>query len=85
MTPRTERDRAEIIPFITPGRQPLPRLYYRPDEIAEVTGLSRSKVYQAIYAGELPCFQRDKCRLVAVDDLHAWIRGEQPTAGEQAG
>ncbi len=52
-----------------------PRLYYRPSDIVRLTGISRTKIFRAIYTGELKAFQRDRCWLVPVDELKRWIEG----------
>lgn len=50
------------------------RLYLRPREIAQVTGLSESEVYKSIYGGRLRAMKyRGRRWLVTRADMEAWI------------
>lgn len=50
------------------------RMFLRPREVAEITGLSESEVYKSIYAGDLPARKyRSRAWLIARTDLDAWI------------
>lgn len=82
MTTAEHTSPADFVQWVKPGRQPLPRLYYRPIEIAAITGLGKSKVYDAIASGELRSYQVDKARLVSIDDIRRWIEGD-PEDGEE--
>lgn len=73
----------DVIQWVKPPRPELPRLYYRPMEIAAVTGLSKSKVYEALASGRLRSFLVDGSRLIAIDDVHAWIQGDSLESEEQ--
>jgi excisionase family DNA binding protein len=50
-----------------------PKLALRPAEAAEALGLSRAELYRHIQSGELVSFKVGKARLIAVDDLRAFI------------
>ena len=53
------------------------RLYLRPREIAQVTGLSESEVYKSIYCGRLRAMKyRGRRWLVTRADMDLWIAGE---------
>lgn len=50
------------------------RLYLRPREIAQVTGLSESEIYKSIYSGRLRAMKyRGRRWLVTRVDMEAWI------------
>lgn len=50
------------------------RLYLRPREIAQVTGLSESEIYKSIYCGRLRAMKyRGRRWLVTRADMEAWI------------
>jgi excisionase family DNA binding protein len=49
------------------------RLAYRMHEAAEVLGISRSKVYEMAYRGELPTIMIGAARRVPRRALEAWI------------
>lgn len=44
-------------------------------EVAEITGLSRSSVYLAIQAGELPGKKRGRRTLILAGDLEMFLAG----------
>ena len=46
---------------------------FRPAECADAIGVSRSKVYELIAAGEIPSVKVGGCVRVPVDALRAWI------------
>ena len=50
-----------------------PRLLYKIVEAAQVTGYSRSFIYQAINKGELRVIRKGKTVRVGADDLTNWI------------
>jgi len=54
----------------------LARRYYRPREVAEVTGLAVSTVFEALYSTELEGYRLGRAWLVPVDAVDRWIRGE---------
>ena len=50
------------------------RMFLRPREVAEITGLSESEVYKSIYTGDLPARKyRSRVWLIDRSDLDAWI------------
>lgn len=53
----------------------LARRYYRPREVAQVTGISASAVFEALYSGELEGYRLGRAWLVPVDAVDRWIRG----------
>lgn len=58
----------------------LPRLTYRPSEVAAMLGVSRTLVYEWIDKGYLPAIVRDGTRLVPAADLDAWVAAETKPA-----
>jgi len=64
---------------------PLPRLSYTPDEAAETTGASRTRIFMAIRDEELTARKAGKCTLIETDELRRWLRslpakGREPDA-----
>ena len=55
-----------------------PRLLYKIVEAAQITGYSRSFIYQAINKGDLKVIRKGKTVRVGADELHEWIN-EQGT------
>ncbi len=53
------------------------RLYYRPSEIVQLTGLAKSTVFAALYSGELEGHRVGKAWLVSVTAVDRWIRGDK--------
>ncbi len=49
------------------------RLMLRPVEAADAIGVSRSKVYELIAAGQIPSVKLAGCVRVPVDALKHWI------------
>jgi excisionase family DNA binding protein len=49
------------------------RLLLRPAEAADAIGVSRSKTYELIAAGELPSVKVGGCVRVPLDALRQWI------------
>ena len=50
-----------------------PKFLFRIHEVCEVLGLSRSKVYQLISAGDLPVVRVGKSVRVTAEDLSLWV------------
>jgi excisionase family DNA binding protein len=50
------------------------RLLLRPREVAVVTGLSRSMVYELINRGQIPAIRVGKSLRVPMAELQEWIR-----------
>jgi excisionase family DNA binding protein len=59
------------------------KLVLRPAEVADVIGLSRSRVYQLIASGEIPSFCIGGMRRVAVEQLREWVAQKQREAQRQ--
>lgn len=51
----------------------LPRLLLRPGEAAEVLGIGRSRMYEIIAAGLIPCVRIGKTVRVPAEALRQWI------------
>jgi excisionase family DNA binding protein len=51
------------------------RMLLRAPEVAEVLGLSRSRVYELLSSGDLPVVRIGSCVRVPVDALRRWIDG----------
>ena len=51
----------------------LPPLLLRPQEAAEVLGISSRKLWSMTQSGEVPCIRLGRCVRYSVDDLHRWI------------
>jgi excisionase family DNA binding protein len=54
----------------------LKRRYLRPKDAARITGLSRSRIFAALWAGELRAFRKGRSWLIPVEALDDWVRGE---------
>ena len=52
------------------------RLMLRPTEAAEAIGVSRSKAYELIAAGQIPSVMVGGCVRVPVEALKAWITSQ---------
>ncbi len=53
------------------------RLYVRPAEAAKMTGLARSTIFAALYAGQLRGFRRGRAWLIPIDEVRRWVEGDQ--------
>jgi excisionase family DNA binding protein len=65
----------------------LPRFSLTPDETAESTGFSRTRIFQAIRDGELTARKDGKATVIETDEILRWLRslptrGRQPASGE---
>jgi hypothetical protein len=60
----------------------LPRLSYTLDEAALVTGLARTRLFQAVRDGRLTVRKDGKSTVVLVDELTAYLKA-LPTKGKQ--
>lgn len=49
------------------------KILLRPVEVAEVTGLGKSKVYELLARGEMPSIRIDGSVRIPVDQLRDWI------------
>ena len=75
--------------FIQPEltRTGLPRFALTPDEAAQSTGFSRTRIFQAIRAGEITARKDGKAIVIETDELLRWLRslptrGRRPTTVE---
>ncbi len=66
----------------TRGSKRLPALAFSVAEVAEITGLSRSTIYDAIITGELPGKKRGRRRLILAGDLESFLKGLPSTNPE---
>jgi len=61
------------------------QLLLRPTEVAEMLGLSRSKIFELLAAGELPVVRIGRATRVAREELERWVAEQtswQPRAGQ---
>jgi hypothetical protein len=69
--------------FSTPPLAPLPRIAVTPNAAAEITGRTRTRIFEAIRDKEL-CARKDrKATIIEIDELRRWVkslphRGRQP-------
>jgi excisionase family DNA binding protein len=59
---------------------PLPNLTYGIRQACQVTGLSRSFLYQQIAAGRLPTRKVGSRTLIAATDLQSWLDSYKETS-----
>ena len=52
------------------------KFLYRIPEVSDVTGYSRSFIYEAIAAGSLKVVRKGRTIRVSADDLKAWIEDQ---------
>ena len=52
------------------------RLLYKIPQVVDVTGYSRSFIYEAIAAGSLNVVRKGRTIRVTADDLSAWIEAQ---------
>jgi excisionase family DNA binding protein len=68
----------------------LPRLSFTPDEAAESTGFSRTRIFAAIRGGELTARKCGRSTIIEIDELARWLRSlptrgrPEPTAADEA-
>jgi excisionase family DNA binding protein len=60
----------------------LPRLSLTPDEAAESTGFSRTRIFAAIRDSELTARKCGRSTIIEIDELARWLRS-LPTRGRQ--
>ena len=72
----------EIPPIpIVSERMVTDRLYLRPREVAEMTGLSQSEVFKSIYAGELRALKyKSRVWLIPREAISQWIDAQTSPA-----
>jgi excisionase family DNA binding protein len=56
-----------------PGRTDTPRLSYRIVELAQATGIGRSRLYEEISAGRLRTVKFGRSTLVLAEDANAFL------------
>jgi excisionase family DNA binding protein len=56
------------------------RLLLRAEEVAELLGIGRSKVWQMIWSGELPVIRMGKLVRIPRSRLEAWIESNVDAA-----
>lgn len=61
----------------------LPRFSLTPNEAAESTGFSRTRIFQAIRDEELTARKDGKATVIETDELLRWLRS-LPTRGRQS-
>ena len=52
------------------------KVLYRVPEVVQVTGYSRSFIYEAISGGSLKVVRKGRTIRISVDDLNAWIEDQ---------
>jgi excisionase family DNA binding protein len=60
----------------------LPRFSLTPDEAAESTGFSKSRIFQAIRSGELTARKDGKATVIETQEVLRWLRS-LPTRGRR--
>jgi excisionase family DNA binding protein len=50
------------------------RIAVSPSEAARLSGIGRTKLYQALKSGALPSFKVGTRRLIRVSEIDAWLR-----------
>jgi excisionase family DNA binding protein len=61
----------------------LPPLLLRPQEAAEVLGISSRKLWGMTASGEIPCIRLGRCVRYSVDDLRLWIDAQKEGGDSQ--
>jgi len=75
-----DMEQAETNVVELPSSKAGDRLYFRPVEVARLTGLSRSTVFAALYSGQLRGFQRGRAWLIPPRAIDEWIQGDGAVA-----
>jgi excisionase family DNA binding protein len=70
-----------------PKNPPLTPLAVSPRDAAHLMGVSRSRVYELINAGELPAYKDGARTLILVADIEAWLARlrAMPKSGSRVG
>lgn len=71
---------AQKVESVSIAKEPEDRWYIGPSEAAKRTGLAQTTIHYALHAGTLRGFRVGRRWLIAVEDLHAWIREDRPAA-----
>ena len=56
------------------------KLLLKPDEVANVLGLGRTRVYTMLGTGSLPCIRIGSSVRVPADDLREWVAKQKREA-----
>jgi len=56
------------------GHEASGRIAVSPGEAARLSGIGRTKLYQALNSGALPSFKIGSRRLIRISELDAWLR-----------
>jgi excisionase family DNA binding protein len=51
-----------------------PPIAYAPEDAAAATGVSRTRIFEAIRDGELTARKAGRATIIEFDDLAAWVR-----------
>jgi excisionase family DNA binding protein len=76
---------ASIQPNVT--ARSIPRLGLNPDEAATATGVSRTRIFEAIRDGTLTARKAGKATVIEIEELQRWVqslpvRGRAPDSKE---
>jgi excisionase family DNA binding protein len=52
----------------------IPRIAMKPDEAAEATGFSRTRIFNAIRDGEMTAHKDGKATIIEVAEIVRWVR-----------
>jgi len=74
----SSRKAAEDAMVLTPQ---IPRIAMKPDEAAEATGFSRTRIFNAIRDGEITAHKDGKATIIEVAEIVRWVRS-LPTRGK---
>lgn len=56
------------------SHDPSGRIAVPPSEAARLSGIGRTKLYEALNSGALPSFKIGSRRLIRISELDAWLR-----------
>jgi len=70
--------------FTLASTSQLPRIAMKPDEAAEATGFSRTRIFNAIRDGEIIARKDGKATIIEVAEIVRWVRS-LPTRGKPPG
>jgi excisionase family DNA binding protein len=75
--------------FTLASTSQLPRIAMKPDEAAEATGFSRTRIVNAIRDGEMTAHKDGKATVIEVAEIVRWVRslplrGKPPEAASTA-
>jgi excisionase family DNA binding protein len=67
--------------FTLASTSQIPRIAMKPDEAAEATGFSRTRIFNAIRDGEMTAHKDGKATIIEVAEIVRWVRS-LPTRGK---